>query len=181
MVGGGVARYRLFPAAEQAVDRLLEQTPGQIPQRHVDCSCPYAGLLPLGALDLVVDELALQGVPSFQERPDPRQHSLVKRREVRTESGYTDVCVHQQHRAAGRLHSAFFVDKIESVIIGAEVAFLIAERNGFELGDARICHWCAPLESCSLLSDRSRGSRRGFNVRMIGASEIRGKRARRSA
>ena len=68
MIGRGVGFETRAIAAEQLTDRGVEFLAGEVPQRDVDRAMAEMVVLPQFPLEVVVDLLAMIGVPAEQER-----------------------------------------------------------------------------------------------------------------
>ena len=137
----------MLPPAEQPVDRLVQQPAGQVPERDVHRGDADAGILALGALDLVVDELALQRVAALEERPQARDDRDVHRLDPGTGTRDAGVAVDHQDRPAGLQARPRDVYLVKHVVVGSQLTLLVGEVDQLQGGDDGICHGPHPAYS----------------------------------
>ena len=137
VIGGSIGGQRHAVAAQELPDRRVVELTGDVPEGDVDGSHAHAVVFAQGALDVVVDQFALQWVAPQQIVDEHLHLHIIATRAAHKLAGNAGVGVDLQDAACALEHSAFFVDGVEAVVVvvGREIGRLEGKLGHVDLGD----------------------------------------------
>ena len=140
VIGAGVAGHFRAPAAEQLPDRCIVQLAGEVPEGAVHRAHAHPVVLAAGALDVVVDQFALQRVATEEVVGEDRQLGHRRRVSAVVLARHARVRLDRDDVAGVRVRRSRFVDLVEAVVIHTEVFDGVLILVNADAGDFRLPH-----------------------------------------